>query len=201
MNQMSTELKLAQWLAGEFSNESQARSQPAWFVNLKLWHRPLPFLIAGNYAIFAEQAPALKPEQAYRQRILVIQPATPTEPITVQYYAFQDYQTWRGAGINPEKLNHLQLEDVEKLSGCVLSVTPTENQFSAQPFPNTVCQFQVQGNLCQIQLGFAVTAQEFFSYDKGIDPETQKPIWGALMAPYQFQKVQGFPIPETLPII
>jgi len=186
----STERKLAQWLAGEFSNENQARSQPAWFVNLKLWHRPLPFLIAGNYAIFAEQAPALKREQAYRQRILVIQPATSTEPMTVQYYAFKDHQKWRGAGMNPEKLHPLKLEDIEQLPGCILSVTPTENQFSAHSFSDAVCQ---------IQLGFAVTAQEFFSSDKGIDPETQKPIWGALMAPYQFQKVQAFLFSERLP--
>lgn len=193
------EFKLAQWLAGEFSNESQALSQPAWFVNLKLWHRPLPFAIAGNYALFAEQAPALKLEQAYRQRVLVIQPATATEPITVQYYAFKDHLKWRGAGITPEKLNALTLTDLEKLPGCVLLVTATANQFSAQPVPNSVCQFYVQGNLCQIQLGFTVTAQEFFSYDKGIDPKTQKPIWGALMAPYQFQKRQTFAIPSTLP--
>jgi len=93
------EFKLAQCLAGEFSNESQALSQPAWFVNLKLWHRPLPFAIAGNYALFAEQAPALKLEQAYRQRVLVIQPATATEPMTVQYYAFKNHLKWRGAGI------------------------------------------------------------------------------------------------------
>jgi len=193
------EFKLAQCLAGEFSNESQALSQPAWFVNLKLWHRPLPFAIAGNYALFAEQAPALKLEQAYRQRVLVIQPATATEPMTVQYYAFKNHLKWRGAGITPEKLNALTLTDLEKLPGCVLQVTATANQFSAQPVPNSVCQFYVQGNLCQIQLGFSVTAQEFFSYDKGIDPETQKPIWGALMAPYQFQKIQTFSIRSTLP--
>ncbi len=193
------EFKLAQCLAGEFSNESQARSQPAWFVNLKLWHRPLPFAIAGNYALFAEQAPALKLEQAYRQRVLVIQPATATEPMTVQYYAFKNHLKWRGAGITPEKLNVLTLADLEKLPGCILPVTATANQFSAQPVPNSVCQFYVQGKLCQIQLGFTVTVQEFLSYDKGIDPETQKPIWGALMAPYQFQKRQRFSIPSTLP--
>jgi len=195
---MDMELKLAQWLAGEFINENQALLQPAWFVNLKLWHRPLPFSIAGNYALFAEQAPTLKLEQAYRQRVLVIQPATATEAMTVQYYAFQDHAKWRGAGITPQKLDNLTLADLEKLPGCVLEVTLTESQFSAQPVPQSVCQFYVQGNLCQIQLGFTVTSQEFFSYDKGIDPETQKPIWGALIAPYQFQKVQGFAIPASL---
>lgn len=197
-NSRSHQLKLAQWLAGEFSNEQQAQSQPAWFVNLKLWHRPLPFLIDGNYALFAEQAPILKLEQPYRQRIFVIQSATATTPMTVQYYAFKDHQKWRGAGVNPEILNRLTLQDLEKLPGCALAVTSTANRFSAQPDPDTVCQFQVQGKLCQIELGFAVTAQEFLSYDKGIDPQTQKPIWGALIAPYQFQKIEAVAIPQQL---
>jgi len=47
---------LAQWLAGEFENQTQALEQPTWFVNLHLWHRPLPFTIEGNLALFAEQA-------------------------------------------------------------------------------------------------------------------------------------------------
>jgi hypothetical protein len=193
------ELKLTQWLAGEFENQTQALSQPAWFVNLKLWHRPLPFAIAGNYALFAEQAPILKLEQPYRQRVLVIQPATATDPIMIQYYAFKQPQQWRGSGITPQQLESLSLADLEKLPGCVLAVTATENQFSAKPFPNAVCQFYAQGNLCEVELGFAVTAQEFFSYDKGIDPETKKPLWGALLSPYQFQKVQGFTVPSHLP--
>lgn len=196
---MSLEFNLAQWLAGEFENETQALSQPAWFVNLKLWHRPLPFSISGNYALFAEQAPKLNLEKPYRQRIFAIQPATATEPITVQYYALKNPQQWRGAGKAPQMLEALTLEDLEALPGCVLQVTATEEQFSAKPIPNSVCQFYAQGKLCQVALGFRVTAQEFFSYDKGIDPETQKPLWGALISPYQFQKVQGFPFPAALP--
>ncbi len=186
------ELKLVQWLAGEFENQAQALSQPAWFVNLKLWHRPLPFSLAGNYAFFAEQAPVLKLEQPYRQRVFVIQPSINYDSITIQYYAFKQAQQWRGCGQTPERLNTLTLADLERLPGCLLAVTSTDGEFSAKPVPNTVCQFSAQGNLCEVELGFSVTEQEFFSYDKGIDPDTKKPIWGALLSPYHFQKVEFF---------
>lgn len=193
---MSTDLglKLTQWLAGEFENKEQAMSEPAWFVSLKLWHRPLPFLIDGNYALFAEQAPALKLDRPYRQRVFVI---IATDPIAIQYYAFKQPQLWQGSGRNPQQLDSLRLDDLEKLPGCVLQITPTEKEFSAKPLPNAVCQFYAQGRLCEVQLGFTVTAEEFFSDDKGIDPETKKPIWGALMSPYRFQKIQSFTVSEA----
>lgn len=190
-------LKLTQWLAGEFENKTQALSQPAWFVNLKLWHRPLPFFIDGNYALFAEQAPALKLDQPYRQRVFVIQSAMEDDSITIQYYAFQQPQQWRGSGKTPEKLNSLSLADLEQLPGCLLEVTATDNQFSAKPFPNTICQFYAQEKLCEVELGFAVMEKEFFSYDKGIDPETKQPIWGALMSPYHFQKLHSYAVAPT----
>lgn len=45
MTHSQTLITLAQWLAGEFENRSQALDQPAWFVHLRLWHRPLPHTI------------------------------------------------------------------------------------------------------------------------------------------------------------
>lgn len=33
---------LASYLAGEFSNQAQAIEQPAWYVSLRLWIRPVP---------------------------------------------------------------------------------------------------------------------------------------------------------------
>jgi hypothetical protein len=43
MTHSQTLITLAQWLAGEFENRSQALDQPAWFVHLRLWHRHVTF--------------------------------------------------------------------------------------------------------------------------------------------------------------
>lgn len=61
---------LASYLTGEFSNQSQAQEQPAWFVNLRLWIRPLPIFTDDSITLFAEQANILQLDQPYRPRIL-----------------------------------------------------------------------------------------------------------------------------------
>ena len=108
MNHLQTLITLAQWLAGEFENRSQALEQPAWFVHLHLWHRPLPQRIQGKLALFAEQANVLYLEQTYRQRVILLQ-ETEQSHLQVQYLALKQPEKFRGAGANPSRLNQLNL--------------------------------------------------------------------------------------------
>ncbi|MGF1497262.1 MAG: chromophore lyase CpcT/CpeT [Elainellaceae cyanobacterium] len=175
---------LARLLAGEFVNREQALAQPAWFVSLRLWHRPLPRLLEGNPAIFAEQANALYPDQAYRQRLLMLQEGP--DGIEVQYFAFRQPEQYQGAGLNPERLRSLQDEDLIRLPGCVLEVQQRGETFAATMRPGDKCQFEYQGKVGQVALGFEVSPGRFLSYDRGLDPETGRSLWGALMGPYEF---------------
>jgi hypothetical protein len=61
--------------------------------------------------------------------------------------------------------------------------------FRAQLPPDRRCCFQADGQLRQVSLGFEVRSGEFLSYDKGIDPDTGKPIWGAIMGPFRYRRV------------
>jgi hypothetical protein len=181
---------LVHWLAGEFDNQAQALEQPAWFVHLRLWHRPLPFSIDGNPALFAEQANYLYPENAYRQRVVVLS-SIASDHVQAQYYAFKQPDRVKGAGATPDRLNSLRPEDLDKLPGCVLTVTQHADTFKAAPQPDARCCFQYQGETRQVILGFEVSAAMFVSYDRGVDPDTGKVLWGAIMGPYQFCKRQS----------
>lgn len=183
---------LAQWLAGEFDNQTQALDQPAWFVHLRLWHRPLPFRIQGNVALFAEQANALYLDNPYRQRVVTLQSTANSDQLRAQYFAFKHPDRLRGAGANPDLLKSLNLEDLELLPGCVLQVARQGNGFKAEPEPDAKCYFQYEGQTRQVVLGFEVSADRFLSYDRGVDPDTGKSLWGALMGAYEFQKRQDF---------
>ena len=44
----------------------------------------------------------------------------------------------------------------------------------------------------QVILGFEVTADSFWSGDRGVDPETGTAIWGAILDFYKFRKIQDF---------
>ena len=191
MTHSQTLITLAQWLAGEFENRSQALDQPAWFVHLRLWHRPLPHTIQGNLALFAEQANALYLEQTYRQRVILLKDQH-SHSFQIQYLALKQPEQFRGAAANPSKLSQLSLTDLELLPGCTLIVTQQDGIFTAQPEPEAKCYFQYEGKTRQVILGFEVGAGRFLSYDRGVDPETGQSLWGAVLGPYQFNKYQDF---------
>ncbi|MBO9998563.1 MAG: chromophore lyase CpcT/CpeT [Cyanobacteria bacterium SID2] len=186
---------LARFLAGEFENDEQARNQPSWFVRLRLWNRPLPHNIDGHLALFAEQAPALKLHQPYRQRILLLQPGD-VSPLRVEYRAFCEPEKFRGAGVNPSLLENVTTEDLENLPGCVLNVRECQETFIAEPPEGAKCCFDYDGKTRQVVLGFEVGARWLKSFDRGVDPETGRGLWGALMGAYEFQKLRDFELPE-----
>ncbi|MGF1512679.1 MAG: chromophore lyase CpcT/CpeT [Elainellaceae cyanobacterium] len=179
---------LAQWLAGEFINKDQALEQPSWFVHLRLWHRPLPQRLRGNLAIFAEQANVLKLEQAYRQRVLMLQDTD--TGLQGQYFGFKQPSKFLGAGQSPEMLSSIAEGDLIHLPGCVVEITKDGQRFRAEMRPGDRCRFEANGKVGQVVLGFEATENEFLSFDRGVDPATEKPIWGALMGPYRFAKQQ-----------
>lgn len=188
---------LARWLAGEFSNQQQAFDQPTWFVHLKLWHRPVPHRLDGHVAIFAEQANALYPDQAYRQRLLSLRESEGR--LWIQYYGFKNPGQFRGAGLQPEQLQILTVDELEYLSGCVLDIEVQSDRFIGTMRPGDRCRFQYDGKVGQVILGFEVQENQFWSGDRGVDPETEKPIWGALMGKYEFTKTADFS--DELPMI
>ncbi len=177
-------------MAGEFDNKPQAMEQPAWFVHLRLWYRPLPMRIEGNLALFAEQANALMRDRPYRQRVAVLSESSGS--LQVQYLAFKQPEKFLGAGANPSLLEPLGLDDLETLPGCVLMVTEEAGKFKATPEPGAKCYFQYDGATRQVVLGFEVSPGRFWSYDRGVDPETGQGLWGALMGAYEFQKCEDF---------
>ena len=178
---------LAHWLAGEFDNYPQAYDQPAWFVSLRLWHRPLPIRIDGDLAIFCEQANSVYLDAPYRQRVLILR-----SPAQVEYKAFHQPERFKGAGANPSLLDGLTLSDLEDLPGCWLDLTQQASRYKAEPPPDAKCCFQYNGEMRQVILGFESEATQFWSHDRGVDLTTGKPLWGALMGAYEFQKRQDF---------
>jgi hypothetical protein len=188
-------LTLAHYLSGEFDNREQAMAEPNWYVHLRLWQRPVPLFMEDSLTLFAEQANILQLEQPYRQRLLRLRQVAnePQAPLQVQYYSFKDPISVCGAGAQPEILKTLTLAQIDLLPGCVLNVTqPQPSVFTASPPPDSPCYFTYQDEIRQVSLGFEASPKEFLSYDKGIDMETGRAIWGAIMGPYRYTKRHDF---------
>ena len=197
-------ITLARYMAGEFDNQQQALAEPAWYVHLRFWQRPVPLFTEDSLTLFAEQANIVNLDQPYRQRILRLYSSQTTpDSLQVQYYMIKEPEALRGAGCNPELLRQLTTEQIEFLPGCTLTikqrlVASNIYEFSAFSATGTPCSFSYQGKSYQVSIGFESTPEEFRSYDKGIDPETGKATWGALLGPYRFTKRQDFA--DELPV-
>jgi hypothetical protein len=191
-------ITLARYMAGEFDNQKQAIADPVWYVHLRLWQRPVALFTEDSLTLFAEQANIVNLDKPYRPRILrLYESDANTNSLQVQYYMLRNTEAIRGAGRNPELLKQLTLEQIEFLPGCSLTikhhqVAPNSYEFSASSATGDPCSFSYQGNRYQVSLGFEATAEEFRSYDKGIDPTTGKAMWGALLGPFRFKKRQDF---------
>ncbi|WP_013325146.1 chromophore lyase CpcT/CpeT [Gloeothece verrucosa] len=200
-NKLAPELiTLGRYLAGEFENRPQAMESAAWFVHLRLWLRPVPLFTEDSITLFAEQASIVNLDQPYRPRLWRLRQVS-TSPVCLQveHYMFKDISPVQGLGRKPELLQQLTLEQVECLTapGCTLKVESNQlagnhYHFKALAVSESPCAFSYQGQSFQVSLGFEVNSQELKTYDKGIDINTGRAIWGALMGPYCYQKQVDF---------
>ena len=190
-------IALGKYLSGEFDNRQQALAEPAWYVHLRLWKRPVPLFTQDSITLFAEQASVVNLDQPYRPRIFRLkQNDKDPQKLKVEYYMFKDVSTVKGAGRNPSLLQQITTEQIEFLPNCSLNIQVKQLTsgycFETASISDRPCTFTYQNNTYQVSLGFKVTDKELQTYDKGIDPQTGKAIWGALIGAYRFTKLQDF---------
>ena len=192
---------LGQYLAGEFENRQQATDNPAWYVHLHLWKRPVPIFTEDSLTLYAEQVNIVNPDQPYRPRVLRLRQHS-SAGLQVEYYMLKDITALQGAGRDRQRLNQLTPEQIEFLPECTLNVKTEQlsdrYRFTTAPASGKPCSFTYQGNRLHISLGFEATSDELLMYDKGIDPDTGKTTWGPLMGPFRFSKRQDFS--DELPV-
>ncbi|MBV9387669.1 MAG: chromophore lyase CpcT/CpeT [Chroococcidiopsidaceae cyanobacterium CP_BM_ER_R8_30] len=186
-------IALARYLTGEFDNQEQALAEPAWYVHLRLWQRPVPLFTEDSITLFAEQASVINLDRPYRQRLMRLQGGNSDASLQVQYYMPKQPDVLLGGGRNPALLETLSPDQFELLPGCLLTVTqqqiaPNHYHFSAALPPEARCCFTYNGQTTHVSLGFEAREAEFLSYDKGIDPATGKALWGAILGPFRFHK-------------
>ena len=190
-------IALGKYLAGEFDNKQQALAEPAWYVHLRLWKRPVPLFTEDSITLFAEQASVINLDQPYRPRIFRLrQSETNSQQLQVDYYMFKDISAVKGGGRNPDLLQKITTEQIEFLPNCSLNIRVEELAtgycFETFPIHDRPCTFTYKNNTYQVSLGFKITEKELQTYDKGIDRQTGQAIWGTLMGAYRFIKLQDF---------
>ena len=204
---------LADYMIGEFENQAQSAAEPTWYVHLKLWQRLVPGLsTAGIYTLFLEQASVAANKPPYRQRILQL--SEESNQLRAQYFALSQPSKFVGAGANPQRLEALSASELVSLpnSEAHIQYEPLERSSGGYQFRSALpdgqlCSFEYGSQRRYVYLGFDIAPQaatpphhkgssdrskndaiELLIYDKGIDPETGRGLWGALMGPFRMIK-------------
>lgn len=187
----STDIKtLAHWMAADFSNQEQAFENPPMYAHIRVCMRPLPLSLLDGVSFFVEQAYDYMLNSPYRVRVLKLSQSS--DRIEIENYTVKDENKFFGASRNPERLQTLQLDQLEKLSGCNMIVEWTGNSFKGHVEPGKGCMVVRKGKQTYLDSSFEIDQDKFISLDRGRDPETDEHVWGSVAGPFYFVRWATF---------
>jgi hypothetical protein len=190
-------LTLARWMAGEFSNREQAFREPAFFSQIRVVHRPLPYQLFGGISFYVEQAYDYFIEDPYRVRVLHLIPQD--QGIYIENYNLKDPTRFIGGARQPSKLQGLCQDELARLAGCSVLLNFYGTHFKGQVEPGKGCKVFRKGQDSYLVSEVEVWDGQMFSLDRGYHPNTDEQLWGSYAGPFQFKKQTSFANEVSLP--
>jgi CpeT protein len=183
-------ITLAQWLASEFSNRTQAIDQPRDFAHIHVFFRPLPFEFFQGIGFYSEQAYDYDLWTPYRQGIhhLVIQ----NNQIYIKNFGLKNAPRYAGSGRELSILNTIKPSDIQERCGCAMVFHREGTQFLGQVEPGRQCLIPKEGRQTYLVSEVEMTESTWVSRDRGYDVGTDEQIWGSEVGVFQFEKQQSF---------
>ncbi|GAB4213887.1 MAG: chromophore lyase CpcT/CpeT [Synechococcales cyanobacterium] len=188
--------RLASYLAGDFSNRTQAWENPPFFAQIQVCYRPLPEAVLDGFGFYVEQAYMNHLEEPYRQAVVQcvdndpVASPVPQAPWRLKNYRLRDPQRWLGCGRErAEDLATMTAADLEYLPGCDVYMREEGDTFVGESEPGCQCLVPRKGRLTYLHTAVTLTPTLFLSHDQGRDPETHAQVWGALAGPFRFEKI------------
>ena len=152
--------------------------------------RPLPLGILPGLNLYLEQAYDYLLNQPYRIRVLSFNPQP--DHILLENYSLRESEQFVGASRQPERLTALKADDLEKMTGCDMSVVWTGHSFKGRVKPGKACIVVRNGKTTYLDNEFDLDAHRLVSYDRGRDPDTDELVWGSIAGPFEFLRWDNF---------
>ena len=181
---------LGRWMAADFSNQEQAFANPPFFAHIRVCMRPLPVSLLSGISLFVEQAYDYMLNNPYRIRVLKLLPVE--DHIEIENYTLKEANSFFGASRDPQRLQTLSADNLEKLPGCNMIVRWTGNSFQGAVEPGKACKVVRKGQETYLDSTFEIDADKFISLDRGRDPETDEQVWGSVAGAFQFVRWSSF---------
>jgi len=183
-------VKLATWMAGDWANREQAWAAPAYFAHIRLCMRPLPWHVLDGLGFYSEQADDYDWKSPYRVRVLRL--VEVDGRIHSENYVLKDPDAYLGACREPERLNNLSRDQIEQLPGCTMVFEYSDDAFRGRLLPGRGCRIFRRGRETWLDSEATVTADAFFSLDRGFGLDDDRQVWGSVSGPFHFVKQVDF---------
>ncbi len=183
-------IKLARWMAADFSNQEQAFENPPFFAHIRVGMRPLPWQLLDGVSLFLEQAYDYMLNEPYRLRVLKL--VVVDGHIEIENYLVSEETEFYGGSRQPDKLALLTADRLTKLVGCSHIAEWTGHSFSGYVQPGKACVVHRKGQDTYLASTFEIDADKFISADRGCDPITDAQVWGSVAGPFHFGRVASF---------
>jgi hypothetical protein len=186
---------LASWWAGDFSNWEQAIENPPFFAHIRVCIRPLPVIPIADAPegawLYSEQAYDYDLERPYRTAVLHI--VSKGDHLEIENYKIKEAEKYFGASRQPDRLQELTADQIEKLCACNMLVHRTEaNTFKGVINSGKNCWVVRKNKSTYLANEFEVGEDQFSSLDCGYDPETDELVWGSVAGAFEFTKKTSF---------
>jgi hypothetical protein len=181
---------LARWMAADFSNQEQAFENPPFFAHIRVCIRPLPLELLSGVSLFLEQAYDFMLNRPYRMRVMKLIDAG--SHIAIEHYTVKDEQNYYGASRQPERLQALTVDELQKMPGCNMIVEWTGHSFKGRVEPGKGCVVVRDGKNTYLDNEFEIDAEKFFSLDRGRDMDTDEHLWGSIAGAFHFVRWNSF---------
>ena len=182
-------LKLANWLAGDFSNQKQAVSSPKDYPHIRVFFRPLSWDFFEEIGFYSEQAYAYDLWSPYRQGVHRV--VEQEGQVYIENYALKQPILYAGTGRNLDILKTITPDCIERRYNCSMIFQEEGNLFRGKVEGD---QCLITRNGCETYLVSPVelTENTFASLDRGLDINSHEQVWGTATDSLKFEKRESF---------
>ena len=182
-------LTLAQWIAGDFSNQKQAFADSRNYAHIRVFFRPLPWDFFSGIGFYSEQLYNHDLWSPYRQGVHRF--IEQGEQIYVENYGLKDRILYAGAGREPDILKTITPDCLERRYNCSMVFQREGHLFRGRVEGNS-CLLEKYGKQTYLVSDVELTETTFVSLDRGLDITTHEQVWGSTAGPLKFEKRHSY---------
>ena len=182
--------ELASLMAGDFSNRQQSDADPKNYAHIRIFFRPLPWEFFSGVGFYSEQVYDYDLWSPYRQGVHRL--VDRGDYIYIENYSIEDAENYAGAGHNRDILLAIQANAIQRRHNCSMVFRKEGSMFRGSVEPGNKCLIHRKGVNTYLVSSVELTETTWISWDRGMDLNTNRQVWGSAKGPLKFTKRASF---------